>query len=46
MIQRNNDDDEFLDTYAETDSARADAPTSEPDDVADAFWRDALDHIN
>jgi hypothetical protein len=47
MIQRNDDDDDdFLTTHAEADSAYADAPASEPDDVADAFWKDALDRIN
>ena len=46
MIQRNDDDYDFKTTHAETDSAHADAPASDADDVADAFWRDALDHIN
>jgi hypothetical protein len=45
MIQRNGDDD-FQATQAEADSVYADAPASEADDVADAFWRDALDRIN
>lgn len=46
MIQRNDDDDDFQATHAEADPAFADAPASEANDVADAFWRDALDHIN
>jgi hypothetical protein len=55
MIQRN-DDDDFEAMHAEPDSVRADAPASdelatrraarEADDVADAFWKDALDRIN
>ena len=55
MIQRN-DDDDFQATHAETDSEYAGAPASdelatrraarEADDVADAFWKDALDRIN
>ncbi len=46
MIRRNDDDDDFQATHAEPDSAYADAPASEADDVADAFWKDALDRIN
>ena len=55
MIQRN-DDDDFQAMHAEPDSEHADAPASdelasrraarEADDIADAFWKDALGHIN
>jgi hypothetical protein len=45
MNQRN-DDDDFEAMHAETDPAYAGASASEADDVADAFWKDALDHIN
>ena len=55
MIQRN-DDDYFHATHAEPDAEHADAPARddlasrraarEADDVADAFWKDALDRIN
>ena len=55
MIQRN-DDDDFQTVYAEPDSEHADVPASDElasrraarvaDDVADAFWKDALERIN
>ena len=44
MIQRN--DDDFQAAQAESDSGYADAPACDADGVGDAFWRDALDHIN
>ena len=55
MIQRNNDDD-IRGTRDELDSRSADARANDDcateraaaaaGDDADAFWRDALDHIN
>jgi|GEM_PF-4710553 len=56
MIQRNDDDNDFLATRAGEDAAYADARADDAlaeqpvacdaDECADAFWRDALDRIN